>query len=99
MICYYAAFSQPTYRVLYNTQEERCSRKALNEVTSTKLTTIDLEIFVVLDTHKNFLTVLTLELRMSHTCDTRGRALSAAVAFLRQNSQVALSAHKSLPIE
>ena len=47
MICYYAAFSQPTYKDLYNTQEERCSRKALNEVTYTKLSTIDLEIFVL----------------------------------------------------
>jgi len=37
---------------------------------------------VVLDTHKKFLTVLTLELRMSHICDMHGRALSVAVAFL-----------------
>ena len=29
---------------------------------------------------------LTLELRMLHICDARGRALSAAVAFLRQSS-------------
>ena len=29
---------------------------------------------------------------MSHICDARGRALSAAVAFLRQSSRVALSA-------
>ena len=34
---------------------------------------------------------LTLELRMSHICDVRRRALSAAVAFLRQSSQVTLS--------
>jgi len=47
VICYYPAFSQPTYKDLYNTQEERCSRKALNEVTYTKLSTIDLEIFVL----------------------------------------------------
>ena len=32
---------------------------------------------------------LTLELRMSHICDARGRALSGA--FLRQSSRVALS--------
>ena len=32
--------------------------------------------------------VLTLELQMSHICNVRGRALSAAVAFLRQSSQV-----------
>ena len=36
--------------------------------------------------------ILTLELRMSHICDARGRALNAAVAFLRQSSRVALSA-------
>ena len=36
--------------------------------------------------------MLTLELRMSHICDARGRALSAAVAFLRRSSRVALSA-------
>ena len=35
---------------------------------------------------------LTLELRMSHICDARGRALSVVAAFLRQSSQVALSA-------
>ena len=29
---------------------------------------------------------LTLELRMSHICDVRGRALSAAVAYSRQSS-------------
>ena len=35
---------------------------------------------------------LTLELRMSYICDMHGRALSVAVGFLRQSSQVTLSA-------
>ena len=35
---------------------------------------------------------LTFELQMSHICDMRGHALSAAVAILRQSNQVALAA-------
>jgi len=46
----------------------------------------------LLHSYSHHTTYLTLELRMSHICDARGRALSAAVAFWRQSSRVALSA-------